>query len=123
MSRLDGKTWAHETKPYGLDLERHTPLDSEPIDRIFDALGHPIRRKIVAHLASSGQASITDLAAPFDVSLMAISKHVKVLREAAVLTVEREGRTRWCSVNFEALRFAREWLDHNERVSRELGSG
>jgi DNA-binding transcriptional ArsR family regulator len=77
----------------------------------------------VAHLASSGQASITDLAAPFDVSLMAISKHVKVLREAAVLTVEHDGRTRWCSVNFEALRFAREWLDHNERVSRELGSG
>jgi DNA-binding transcriptional ArsR family regulator len=74
----------------------------------------------VAHLASTGQASITDVAAPFDVSLMAISKHVKVLREAMVVTVEREGRTNWCSVNFEALRFAREWLEFNERLSREL---
>lgn len=90
---------------------------------IFDALGHPIRRKIVEHLATSGASSITDLAAPFDVSIMAISKHVKVLREAMVVTVERDGRTSWCSVNFEALRFARQWLDFNERVSRQLELG
>ena len=72
------------------------------------------------HLAASGASSITDLAAPFDVSIMAISKHVRVLREAMVITVERDGRTHWCTVNFEVLRFAREWLDHHERVSREV---
>ena len=95
-------------------------VDHEPIDLIFDALGHPIRRKIVTHLATTGASSITDLAAPFDVSMMAISKHVKVLRDALVLTVQRDGRTSWCSVNFEALRFAREWLDYNERMARQL---
>ena len=96
----------------------------EPIDRIFAALGHPIRRRIMALLASAGERSITDLAAPFDVSLMTISKHVKVLREAGVLDVERAGRTRWCRVNFATLRYARDWLDHQREVSeRILGEG
>jgi len=86
---------------------------AEPIDRILAALAHPIRRRIVMRLASGGEASITDLAAPFGVSLMAISKHLKVLRASGVVIVEREGRTHWCRLNHQALKNARDWLDHH----------
>src|SRR5688500_14305804 len=86
--------------------------EPEPIDRIFSALGHPIRRRIVAHLAASGDTSISDLAAPFDVTLMAVSKHVKVLTKAGLVSVQREGRIHWCRVVPEALKLARDWVDH-----------
>ena len=90
---------------------------AEPIDLLFSALGHPIRRKIVAHLAGYGATSISDLAEPFDVSLMAISKHVKVLSESGVIVIEKEGRTHWCTLNFEVLRQARDWLDYQYTVA------
>ena len=92
-------------------------IPPEPIDRIFSAIGHPIRRKIVAFLAASGASSITDLAAPFDVSLMAISKHVRVLTEAGVIQVEKEGRTHWCTLNPEIMRQAGDWLDYQQSVA------
>jgi DNA-binding transcriptional ArsR family regulator len=96
-------------------------IESEPIDRIFSALGHPIRRKIVAQLANSGDSSVTDLAAPFAVTLMAISKHIKVLSEAGVVTVQREGRVHWCRVNPGALRLASEWIAYQEEASVQVG--
>ena len=91
--------------------------DAEPIDQLFAALGHPTRRKIVAHLAGYGPTSISELAEPFDVSLMAISKHVKVLSESGVINVEKEGRVHWCSLNFETLKQARDWLDYQYTVA------
>ncbi|MGH7469187.1 MAG: ArsR/SmtB family transcription factor [Longimicrobiales bacterium] len=95
-------------------------ISAEPIDRIFSALGHPIRRRIVVHLATAGESTISDLAAPFAVSLMTISKHVRVLRAAGVLDVEKAGRIRWCRVNFATLRYAWDWLDHNREVAERL---
>ena len=96
---------------------------AEPIDRVLAALGHPIRRRIVMRLATGGEASITDLAAPFDVSLMAISKHVKVLRAAGVVEVQREGRTHWCRANYQTLQYARDWLDHHGLAAARMASG
>ena len=87
--------------------------EQEPIDQIFAACGHPIRRRIVSILAASGQSSVTDLAAPFEVSLMAISKHVRVLADAGVIRIEKQGRTHWCSLNPDTLKQAREWLDYH----------
>lgn len=98
-------------------------MKHEPIDQIMAALGHPIRRRIVMRLASGGEASIGDLAVPFEVTLMAISKHVKVLREAGVVDVDKEGRTHWCRVNFQALQDARDWLDHHGMVGAQLRGG
>ena len=74
----------------------------------------------MAHLASAGESSITDLAAPFDVTLMAISKHVRVLVEAGIVEIEREGRVHWCRVREEALRSARDWLDHHGLVAERF---
>jgi DNA-binding transcriptional ArsR family regulator len=93
---------------------------AEPIDLIFAALGHPIRRKIVAHLANSGDASVGDLAAPFEVTLMAVSKHIRVLTEAGVVTMQKEGRVHWCRVNQDALRQAVEWLEYQRAASSEV---
>jgi DNA-binding transcriptional ArsR family regulator len=91
--------------------------EAEPVDLLFAALAHPIRRKIVEHLAGYGPTSVSDLAEPFAVSLMAISKHVKVLSESGVILVEKEGRVNWCSLNFETLRQARDWLDYQYSVA------
>ena len=91
--------------------------EHEPIDLIFAACGHPIRRKIISILAASGQSSVTDLAAPFDVTLMAISKHVRVLTEAGVIKVEKQGRTHWCSLNPETVKQARDWLDYHHALA------
>ena len=91
----------------------------EPIDQIFAALGHPIRRQIVAQLAATGDTCITDLAAPFDVSMMAISKHVRILSEAGLLVVEKEGRMHWCRANPEALRLAKEWIVIHHRAATD----
>jgi DNA-binding transcriptional ArsR family regulator len=89
----------------------------ERIDQIFAALGHPIRRQIVAQLAATGDTCITDLAAPFDVSMMAISKHVRILSEAGLLVVEKEGRMHWCRANPDALGLAKEWLVRHHRAA------
>lgn len=91
--------------------------DAEPIDELFAALGHPIRRKIIAHLAGYGPTSISELAEPFDVTLMAVSKHVKVLTDSGIVRIEKEGRIHWCHLNHDALRQARDWLDYQFMVA------
>lgn len=82
---------------------------SPDLDRTFSALSDPTRRAILARLAS-GSASVSELARPFDVSLPAISKHLRVLERAGLLVQRREGRTRRCSLRARPLRQASEWI-------------
>jgi DNA-binding transcriptional ArsR family regulator len=79
------------------------------LDRTFAALADPTRRAILARLAC-GQASVGELAAPFDMSLPAVSKHLKVLEQAGLIERRREGRNQFCRVNGAPLRDADEWL-------------
>lgn len=81
------------------------------LDAVFHALAHPIRRELLASLADASD-TIVNLAAPFDVSLNAVSKHVKTLESAGLVTRTRD-RT-YHRVNFEAkaLRPAMEWIEH-----------
>jgi DNA-binding transcriptional ArsR family regulator len=79
------------------------------LDDVFAALADPTRRAIVAHLAS-GEASVSELAKPFDVSLAAVSKHVHVLRQAGLLSQRQEGRQRLCRLVAAPLRDADDWL-------------
>jgi DNA-binding transcriptional ArsR family regulator len=81
------------------------------LDRTFAALAHPIRRSILTRLAQDGSASVTDLAEPFDVSLMAVSKHLKVLDEAGLVRREKDGRVQRCSFDPEAMDTARDWIE------------
>ncbi len=79
-------------------------------DHIFSALADPTRRAILARLAS-GEASVSELAAPFAVSLPAISRHLKVLERAALIARERDGQFWRCRLAPESLREAAGWLD------------
>lgn len=79
------------------------------LDRTFAALGDPARRSIVLSLAS-GSATVRDIAAPFDMSRPAISKHLRVLKQAGIVTSEASGRENWYSLADEAFENAEEWI-------------
>jgi DNA-binding transcriptional ArsR family regulator len=79
------------------------------LDSVFSALADPTRRAILTRLAS-GEATVTELAEPFDVTLPAISKHVKVLERAGLVERGREAQRRPCRLCPDPLREALGWL-------------
>jgi DNA-binding transcriptional ArsR family regulator len=83
---------------------------TEQLDRTFSALADPTRRAILARLAG-GEASVTDLAAPFRMSLPAVSKHLKVLERAGLVARGRERQWRPARLAAEPLRDAAEWIE------------
>ncbi len=80
------------------------------IDRIFSALGDPTRRAIVQRLAM-GEATVTEIAQPFPMSLPAISKHIRILEDAGLLVRLKEGRIHRCQLSVEPLREANQWIE------------
>jgi len=76
----------------------------------FGALGDPVRRAIVERLVT-GEATVNELADLFPISLQAVSKHIKVLEAARVVTRRREGRTRPVQLEAAALDVAAEWIE------------
>src|SRR5215831_9601471 len=80
------------------------------LDLTFAALADPTRRSILARLAA-GEASVTALAAPFSVSLPAISKHLKVLERAGLIGRSRDAQWRLCRLQPAPLRDAAQWLE------------
>ena len=91
---------------------------SPSIDLTFAALGDPTRRAIVERLAG-GDATVLELAAPFDISLPAISRHLKVLEEAGLITRGRDAQRRPCRLRPEALREVMVWAEHTRRAWEE----
>lgn len=88
-----------------------------PPDRLsatFSALADPTRRAILARL-SSGEASVSEIAEPFDISLPAISRHLKVLEGAGLITRGREAQWRPCKLEAAPLKDATAWLDEYRR--------
>ena len=79
------------------------------LDAVFAALSHPIRRSIIERL-SEGECTVGDLAAPHDVSLPAISRHLRVLEDAGLLEQSPEGRVRRCNLNAKPLSAAFGWI-------------
>lgn len=84
------------------------------LDLTFSALGDPTRRAIIARLAS-GEISLSDLAAPFEMSQTAVSKHVRVLSDAGLVSVSKRGRTRFCTLETEPMKAATDWLETYQR--------
>ena len=82
---------------------------TETLDKVFSALGHPIRRQILLRLRQ-GKATVTEIAKPFEPSLNAISKHLKVLERAGLIQREIVGREHYCSVNPQPLAEISNWL-------------
>lgn len=79
------------------------------LDTVFAALADPTRRAILSMLLEDDMA-VTDVAAPFDMSLAAISKHLGILTRAGLITQERRGRLKWCKLDPDALRAASVWM-------------
>lgn len=80
------------------------------LNQTFMALSDDTRRQIVARLAS-GETALSALAAPFDMSQTAVSKHVRVLSDAGLVTVAKRGRTRYCRLEAMPMRAAVDWMN------------
>ena len=85
-------------------------MGPERLDATFAALADPTRRAILARLAL-GEATVTELAAPFAMSQPAISKHLKVLERAGLISRGRDAQRRPCRLEAQALAEANEWLE------------
>jgi DNA-binding transcriptional ArsR family regulator len=85
-------------------------MPPDHLSTTFAALADPTRRAILARLAS-GQASVTELAGPFEMSLPAISKHLKVLERAGLITRGRQAQWRPCRLRAGPLKDASDWLE------------
>jgi DNA-binding transcriptional ArsR family regulator len=91
------------------------------LDRTFAALGDPTRRAILGSLARRTSASVSELAAPFDIKLPAVMKHLGVLDQAGLITRSKSGRVVTVRLRRESMREAMAWLQSQERFwSRRL---
>lgn len=88
------------------------------LDRTFAALADPTRRGILERLGG-GSATITELADPFEMSLTGLKKHVRVLEDAELVTTEKVGRARRCSLGPQRLEDAQQWIETYRRMLDE----
>jgi DNA-binding transcriptional ArsR family regulator len=91
-----------------------TTASADHLTTTFAALADPTRRAILARLAS-GETSVTDLARPFDMTLPAVSKHLKVLERAGLIARTREAQWRPCRLEASPLREVFDWVEHYRR--------
>lgn len=89
-------------------------MPPDPLDAVFSALADPTRRAILARL-TEGEASVNQLAEPFDMSLPAVSKHLKVLENAGLISRGREAQWRPARLEPMALKGVSDWLEHYRR--------
>src|SRR6202158_602177 len=86
-------------------------MATDRLSTMFGALADPTRRAILARLAL-GETTVSELGKPFDISGPAISKHLKVLEHAGLITRGREAQWRPCKIHADPLKGAADWLDH-----------
>jgi len=84
---------------------------ADPLSRTFSALADPTRRAILARL-SSGETSVSELAKPFAMSLPAVTKHLKVLQRAGLITQGRQAQWRPCRLEAQPLHDVADWVEH-----------
>ncbi|HEX3332738.1 MAG TPA: metalloregulator ArsR/SmtB family transcription factor [Acidimicrobiales bacterium] len=90
-------------------------MTEERLDAAFAALADPTRRAIVSRLAE-GDATVNELAAPFEMSLPAISKHLKVLERSGLISRRRDGQFRPCHLEVDALDGTLDWISVHRRI-------
>jgi DNA-binding transcriptional ArsR family regulator len=93
-------------------------MGTDRLDDTFAALADPTRRAILARLMG-GAATVTELAEPFDMSLPAVSKHLKVLEKAGLITRGREAQWRPCRLEADPLREVADWVEGYRRFWEE----
>ena len=92
-------------------------MSADQLSAVFAALADPTRREIVSRLAED-DATVSELAKPFDISLQAVSKHLKVLTDAGLVTQTRDAQRRPCHLEAEVVELATKWLERY-RVAAE----
>lgn len=92
--------------------------ENESLDQIFGALANPTRRAILAHLARS-EATVNEIAEPFDMSLPAISKHLRVLERAGLIVQGRRAQYRPCRLDVRPLVEVSDWVDRHRALWQE----
>lgn len=90
-------------------------MATDQLSLTFAALADPTRRAMLARLAD-GEATVNELAAPFEISLQAVSKHLKVLEKAGLISRGRDAQWRPCRLEGEALANASEWIDRYREI-------
>ena len=91
---------------------------ADPLNRVFAALADPTRRDIVARLASE-DATVGELAAPYDVSMQAVSKHLKVLEEAGLVSRSRDAQRRPVHLEAEVFDLMTKWIERYRREAEQ----
>lgn len=89
-------------------------LSAQPLDETFAALADPTRRAIVQRLAG-GELTVNEIAAPLNMTLPGVSKHLKVLEHAGLILRRREAQRRPCRLNPEKIKEAAEWMEQYRR--------
>lgn len=92
--------------------------EQDRLSRVFAALADPIRRDLVARL-SSGDATVGELAAPYDVSLQAVSKHLKVLEDAGLVSRSRDAQRRPVHLEAEVFDLMTKWIERYRQQAEE----
>ena len=92
-------------------------MSTDPLTKVFSALADPTRRDIVARLAVVGDATVNELAEPYEVSIQAVSKHLKVLEDAGLVSRSRDAQRRPVHLEAEVFDLMTKWL---ERYRREV---
>ena len=93
-------------------------MADDELSRVFAALADPTRRDIVARLAG-GDATVGELAGPYDVSVQAVSKHIKVLADAGLVTQTREAQRRPCHLEAEVFDLMTKWIERYRQQAQQ----
>jgi DNA-binding transcriptional ArsR family regulator len=93
-------------------------MTTDPLSATFAALADPTRRAILARLAT-GECSVTELAAPFDMSMPAVSKHLRVLERAGLIARRRDAQWRPCRIEAGPLKEVVDWAEHYRHIWEE----
>jgi DNA-binding transcriptional ArsR family regulator len=97
---------------------KRSEVDDDRLSRVFAALADPTRRDMVARLAV-GDATVGELAEPYDVSVQAVSKHIKVLADAGLVTQSRDAQRRPCHLEAEVFDLMTKWIERYRRQAEE----
>ena len=93
-------------------------MSADPLSRVFSALADPLRRDMVARLAT-GDATVLELAEPYDVTVQAVSKHLKVLEEAGLVSRSREAQRRPVHLEADVFDLMTKWIERYRREAEE----
>src|SRR5215213_7549143 len=93
-------------------------MSDDRLSRVFAALADPTRRDIVSRLAA-GDATVGELAAPYDVSIQAVSKHLKVLEDSGLVSRSRDAQRRPCHLEAEVFDLMTKWIERYRREAEE----